>query len=69
MQARGEPQACERLLAAETLADLAQDGHLPLRPFGAEAALVGEREIAHVVLDVGAGGHSFSFVIKGLRPF
>src|SRR5690606_3466796 len=44
----------------EALADLAQDGHLAFRPLGAEASSVREREVAHVVLQVGTGGHPFS---------
>ena len=43
VQAGADPQAVERALGGEALADRAEDGHLPVRPLDAGPALVGER--------------------------
>src|SRR5690606_2234151 len=60
VEAGGETMAGKRLLTGEALTDLPEYGHLALRPFGAEAPLVGEGEIANVVLQIGSGRHPFS---------
>ena len=64
VEARPDAQAGEGLLALEPLADQAQDGHLALGPLDAADALLGEREVRHVVRDVGGGvGHAGSSVV------
>ena len=59
----------EGLLALEPLADQPQDGHLPLGPLDAANALVDEREVGHVVRDMGGGiGHVISWGLAGSSP-
>jgi hypothetical protein len=50
VQASGNAQADERLLALEPFADQSQNGHLALGPLDAALALAGEAKIHDVVL-------------------
>ena len=49
VEAGGDAQALERPLAREALADEPQDRHLPLGPFDAADAFVGEAQVGDVV--------------------
>ena len=64
VEACADAQAREGLLALEPRADQAQHGHLALGPLDAPDALLGEREVGHVMRDVGGGvGHGSSSVV------
>src|SRR5439155_12074577 len=52
-------------LTLETLADLAQHGHAPLRPFDALLAVVGQRDVRDVVALLG-GCQGFLSVFRSI---
>jgi hypothetical protein len=49
MQAGGQGQALERLLALEALPDEPQDGHIHLGPFDSQLAFIGKAQIFDIV--------------------